>query len=243
MQRRIFRRAAQTVEHDPAPPIFCQAQIVITTLFFGAVVTLRTEVFDLLPRSESPQLFKFDLCQRTDVSAPFDLIEAEFGLPFANADDDAVEILFRTRPPQGIYRFRTGCASYFLAHRPFPLPLDLKIRPISLRSNVAKYVSLVAAPRQNQSARLGAVLDLKIALRGLRQRAIRRIEQLARKSYRQFVAQVTSAGEQRELGFGVSSSQRFSMIALVVQDRCGDARRVSALFGQTVKLISGALPY
>src|SRR5262245_15197697 len=103
MQRRIFRRAAQTVEHDPAPPIFCQAQIVITILFYGAVVTLRTEVFDLLPRSESPQLFKFALGQLTDVSAPFDLIEADFGLTVADANYDAVEIIVRTRPPQAIY--------------------------------------------------------------------------------------------------------------------------------------------
>src|SRR5262245_51832038 len=238
MQRRIFRSAAQTVEQDPAPPIFCQAQIVITTRAFGAEVTLRTEVFDILPRSEAPQLFKFDLCQRAEVSAPFDLIAADFGLPVANANNDAAN-LTRTRLRQPIDRFQIIAAFYLLAHPLFPVHRPL----MSDAAVAAKDMSLVAMPHHNYFARLGAVFDFQVTLGGFGQRKVHGIEQPAHKFYRQFVAQVTGAGEQRELGLRVPSSERLSMFALVVQDRCGDARRVSALFGQTEKLVCSALPY
>src|SRR5215510_15347832 len=144
MQRRIFRRAAQSVEHDPAPAIFCQAQIIITTLVFGAGVTLRTEVFDLLPRSEAPQLFKFALCQRADVSSPFALIEADFGFPAADANNDAVN-LTQTRRRNPVDRFQIIAAFYLFARQLFQDPRS----PMVDAEPIANDISLAAMPRQN----------------------------------------------------------------------------------------------
>src|SRR5262245_19039211 len=128
-----------------------------------------SEVFDLLPRSEALQLFKFALGQRTNISAPFDAIEADCGLPAANANN---EFNLRNRPTRQAHRidsFQIIAAFYLLAHRLFPVS-----QPRGAESGeIADDISFAPMPRHNQFARLSAVFDFQVTLGGPGQRAIR----------------------------------------------------------------------
>src|SRR5262245_24523317 len=137
-------------------------------------------------------------------------MDADFGFPLASANDDTVSGIVWGRMRDRIYGFRAACAFYLLAHRLFP--------GYRMAENEAgtKDISFASASRQDKLAGLGAVFDFQVALRGLRQRAIRRLQQFARKFDRQFVAHVTRDGEQRKLGFRVWAGERLSLFALVV---------------------------
>ena len=107
--------------------------------------------------------------------------------------------------------------------------------------DVAEDDRLASAPRQNQSARLGAVFDLKVALRSLRQRWIRRIEHLVRKFERQFVTQVTGAKRGSASWAFASVPPSVSLCSRSSFKIAVAIPPLSTLFDQIVKPISGAL--
>src|SRR5262249_40942857 len=91
---RIFRRAPQGVENDPATAVFRQAQIFVIQPASCVLsdITFRAEVFDLLSSGKALQFLHFAAGQLADVSASFGVVDTHLSLAVASADDDAIDI-------------------------------------------------------------------------------------------------------------------------------------------------------